>query len=796
MVQTNLGRAYHERIRGDRADSSERAIIAYNLALEVLTRAAFPQQWARLQDLLGNAYVERTRGDRESNLERAVAAHEAALDVLTRAGSPKEWATTQNHLGNTYAGRRYGDRMENLERALAAYHSALEVFTRTAFPLEWAVTQQNIAALYIERIQGDRTENLERSIEACEAALEVFTRAASPQNWATVQNNLGVAYRQRMHGDRAKNLKRAITACELALEVRGSATDPLASLNTGRNLARAAILADRWEIAFEGFRTAAEAVERSRTEALDEERRREISEGAVDVYAGLVEACVRTDAPAEALVYADRAKARGLVELLAGRTLTPSGDVPSGLLNDLHVLQQRLPALRRQLAALSAPIEDERSLSALRDQRATLQRELLDSQARLDAVLAEIGLYDAEFRLAQAVPPVGFEDIRRWTAERAAALVEWYFTSNTLYAFVLSPGLELPRVVVYGEAEQKRLTDSIDEYLGSYYAGPETWRLRLSRALDELSTLLKIHELLSDVPTEVKTLVLVPHIYLHLLPLHALPLGDGVLLDRFPHGVQYAPSMIVAQFADRRRRPLFRRLFGVQNPTRDLPFTELEVADLRRHFSPEDEVLKRETADMAALRGSASLGSAHCGHFACHGFFDPAQPLRSGLVLAGEERLTLAEVFELPLDTYRLIVLSACETGLTQPRSLADEYVGLPSGFLFAGARCVVGTLWTVNDLSAAMLMMRFYELLFSGGDPAEASEQLSMARTLGAAQRWLRDATGARLREWLRARVQRLGPSRTEEMVLIEATLRTWRADERPFADPFHWAAFVSVGD
>ena len=75
-----------------------------------------------------------------------------------------------------------------------------------------------------------------------------------------------------------------------------------------------------------------------------------------------------------------------------------------------------------------------------------------------------------------------------------------------------------------------------------------------------------------------------------------------------------------------------------------------------------------------------------------------------------EERLTLADVVaRSDLGASRLAILSACETGLTDIRRAPDEYLGLPAGFLRAGAPAVVSTLWAVNDFSTMLLMERFY---------------------------------------------------------------------------------------
>ncbi|WP_139240788.1 tetratricopeptide repeat protein, partial [Geitlerinema sp. PCC 9228] len=66
---------------GSRANNIEIAIAAYQAALQVRTRSAFPQDWAMTQYNLANAYSDRIRGERAENLEEAIAAYQAALQV-------------------------------------------------------------------------------------------------------------------------------------------------------------------------------------------------------------------------------------------------------------------------------------------------------------------------------------------------------------------------------------------------------------------------------------------------------------------------------------------------------------------------------------------------------------------------------------------------------------------------------------------------------------------------------------------------------------------------------------------
>ncbi|RFP60973.1 MAG: CHAT domain-containing protein, partial [Limnothrix sp. CACIAM 69d] len=135
-----------------------------------------------VQNNLANAYRDRIRGERADNLEMAIAAYERALEVYTREAFPEDWAMTQNNLAAAYRNRIRGERADNLEMAITACERALEVYTREAFPEDWAMTQNNLAAAYRDRIRGERADNLEQAIAASEWALEVYTRNAFPND--------------------------------------------------------------------------------------------------------------------------------------------------------------------------------------------------------------------------------------------------------------------------------------------------------------------------------------------------------------------------------------------------------------------------------------------------------------------------------------------------------------------------------------------------------------------------------------------------------------------------------------
>jgi hypothetical protein len=98
--------------------------------------------------------------------------------------------------------------------------------------------------------------------------------------------------------------------------------------------------------------------------------------------------------------------------------------------------------------------------------------------------------------------------------------------------------------------------------------------------------------------------------------------------------------------------------------------------------------------------------------------------------LQGKGRLfTLKEVFtNIDLTKTEMVVLSACETGLVGIKGKSDEFVGLAGGFIRAGAKNVVASLWVVDDQATTELMEKFYTYLFEQNlEPSKALRQAQL---------------------------------------------------------------------
>ncbi|WP_273249207.1 CHAT domain-containing protein, partial [Limnospira indica] len=167
----------------------------------------------------------------------------------------------------------------------------------------------------------------------------------------------------------------------------------------------------------------------------------------------------------------------------------------------------------------------------------------------------------------------------------------------------------------------------------------------------------------------------------------------------------------------------------------------------------------------------------------------PESQLRNGKTLDLSKCLTLEYIFSLDLSNCRLVTLSGCETGIgiTNVTSTSDEYISLASGFLVAGSANVVCSLWSLHDLSTAILMIRFYEILHQ-------QPNSSVALALQKSQQWLREATVQHLLDWIDSCPLFSEDWRKEIKGVFTSFSRKNGLDVKPFESPCYWAAFVAI--
>ena len=177
----------------------------------------------------------------------------------------------------------------------------------------------------------------------------------------------------------------------------------------------------------------------------------------------------------------------------------------------------------------------------------------------------------------------------------------------------------------------------------------------------------------------------------------------------------------------------------------------------------------------------------------------PARPVRAVLhqkpVFDG--RLSVREIqhgWDLKAE---LVTLSACETALGRDAG-GEGFVGFIQALLMSGARSVCLSLWKVDDTATSLLMQRFYANLL--GRPTRA-HQRRCPRRRPSARRRSGCATGAvptslDLTAEQSGGVERGKGTKARQPAEVTATVPAGGDNDRPYAPPHFWAAFVLAGD
>jgi pimeloyl-ACP methyl ester carboxylesterase len=197
-----------------------------------------------------------------------------------------------------------------------------------------------------------------------------------------------------------------------------------------------------------------------------------------------------------------------------------------------------------------------------------------------------------------------------------------------------------------------------------------------------------------------------------------------------------AGNLSIAKYLEGRKDDGFLDVLLVTNPTGDLPGAESEGNRLSRALGTGSAVRIREIrgaeATRARLLEEFGAGRYDVIHYAGHAFFDPRAPSQSGIICAGEEPLTGADLTRIG-NLPSLVFFNACEAGRIRrgadPRDKAKLTVaarltrstGFAEAFLRGGAANYVGTYWPVGDDSALLFAATFYGAILQGSTVAAA---------------------------------------------------------------------------
>ncbi len=806
-ICTKLGEAYRLRIVENRAGTLEQAIDLFEQAGAVFSSGQLYylgedelDLWARLNYDLGIAYMQHPGEDRVMVEERALAHYAAALEIWTRQASPSRWALIQLNLGNAYSLRSTGDWYENYQQALASYQGALEVTSPQFEPELFAEAHE---ALGEALRHYPMPKNIEKAIEHFEQALSVYTREEMPEKWMETHTSLANAYSNRSLGDREQNTRQAIHHFEMALQADDPAQDRTRNIQSLFGITM--FIDKRWERANQAFEAAIHAADFVLARTLSETGQRAEISTAARLYARSAFCLLKMGRYTEALLRLEAGKTR-MIALQLSQAEDPLDRIPQALRKEFVGAKLELAevAIENELFYGTPGRRSAKALSHAYRQAslhlADVVRQVSPERFGLDLPRLDLGT------IIEMIPAGGALVIPVITEAGSAVFILPHgiksidenhilfldFTANELRAMLVGAGEHhYGWVRAYFEKPQTITVPGYAEFTGNIPGElwPSVVESTTSQIWDRLIS--PIHEFLRNSGLEPEaSITIIPDGGLAMLPLHAAWRMQGDLENYFldDYTISYAPSLLALRNSMHHKAQVDlagATCLAVIDPTEDLPLSHLEIESIESFFPPDKlEQLSRSAASTSAVL--ERLPNHTCLHFSCHGVYSLDDPLKSALIMAGEERLALAaEWLERHLGKARLVFLSACETAITEFERSPDEYLGFPTLLLQGGAAGVVSTLWAVNVLSTALLVDRFYLRLRDNLSPAQALRQ---------AQLWLRDVTVAELVAYLAEKRRSRGPNYQQ----ISAAWRHFAQMEpsiKPYFHPYYWAAFTFTG-
>jgi CHAT domain-containing protein len=782
-----LGAVMGERQAGDHALNQERATGFQRRVLELTTKDQNGRVWAMAHTNLGLSLLERehiahsttedqdqTRARQQSWLREAIWHLQQALTYRTFERNPFDWAHTQINLGLAYARLDDGHRRENLCRAVEYYGQALLGFDGHPAHGSQALGNQAGARLDIAMLEDtpadQQAQLLSTAAADARSAIEMVGSddahgVAAGRRWWQLGRVLAAA--ETLTDELVRVLKRALT--ELTPEAA-----PRDCREVGWRLGELAAVAGEWELAAEAYEQAAQAAAAAISGRATRNARFTEIEQSGNVFRWAAYALIQAGRPERATEMIELGRARELSLWLHrdAAELRPLLDADPVLAGHYAELRQQVDSAQArgdddQLARLSEEIS--RTLNEIR------RLPGLDGFLRPPSVAELAAALRADEIIAYPV-----------TSPHGAAWVLLHAGTRASLKTVALPS-STSATVFQALVRLGPNAESADGFLiQQAAAGPE-----LDKEIERAASILgpDLMEPLAGALHEsgATSVCIVPIGLLGRVPLHALSWdtfdGDRCLLDDF--AVSYAPSAYVRRACESRAadRNTFNRLLTVGNPLPQscpLPGAERE-ARLVAEILPADDcvVLIGEAATKEAVM--QAMPSASHVHLSCHGEASgDTRAFDSALYFAHDRTVSASEILDLPLTRTRLVVASACQTGVLPGHEANDEALALSTVFLGAGAAGVLASLWSVDDYATSLLMTRFYEVLADmPDDPAQASRRAAL---------WLRD-----LSPDAEARYANRHPMFAEHRGRIPSPSQAGQTSR--FGRPTSWGAFVFSG-
>ncbi len=411
--------------------------------------------------------------------------------------------------------------------------------------------------------------------------------------------------------------------------------------------------------------------------------------------------------------FAEKSKSAVLQDAISDSNAKSFAGIPAELLEEEKYLKALTAYCNQQLA--QKPSEEEEK--SLRDILFKVNRDYEAFVKNLEEKFPEY--YNLKFNSASPSIAEIQSKLNGHTAILSYFLDE---KNNRLYTFVIT------------QNKYKILDTEVPTDLDKQITG-----LRNSLFYNEINTYIETGEKMSSIlipgiPSGVTHLVIIPTGRMGVIPFEALFTSSPktareyselpYLLKKFSISYEFSAGLILQKAGSESKATAPSILlcapveFNANTNLNTLPGTETEVKDIAQLFSSRNlksETLIKTNADEDQIK-SSSIKDYKYLHFATHGIVDEKNPELSRIFLSKGENedgnLYSGEIYNLELNA-DLVALSACETGLGKI-SKGEGVIGLSRALVYAGARSIIVSFWSVADASTSHLMTDFYEKLLS----------------------------------------------------------------------------------
>jgi CHAT domain-containing protein/tetratricopeptide (TPR) repeat protein len=424
----------------------------------------------------------------------------------------------------------------------------------------------------------------------------------------------------------------------------------------------------------------------------------------------------------DAFYFAEKSKSAVLQESIADANAKSFAGIPDNVLSEEKALKATLALLAQKLSQKPG-LEEEKKL----------REELFSATRKYETFTKSLehdfpDYYNLKFN--QASPSI--REIQQILDDNTA-VVCYFLASTRLYTFVITKR----RFSIYASTLPADFDKMIKGFNNSLYYRVWEPYYASSNALSKV--------LLRGLPA-FRDLVIVPAGRLGTMPFEALPLNKlesnqdfnsvNYLVTRYAVSYEFSAGVML-QKARNGKKAENQSIFlcaPISFPAKDnldeLPGTDKEVNAIASLFPSSSLVAKRGDANETLIK-SGKLANYKYLHFATHGVVDEQSPELSRIFLQSspteDGNVFSGEIFNLRLNA-DLAVLSACQTGLGKV-SKGEGVIGLSRALVYAGARSIMVSYWSVADESTSQLMTDFYKQFVKQSTP-NYREALQQAKT------------------------------------------------------------------